>query len=209
MNQINKNITIGKCYNCSTNMDYYQNTFCGGLCFICWQCKKIQYLDDDDKINKWHNPQCEDYNNCYHCDKNIDLDKNNIIDYTNNNYIFNKEPEKFIAKYNNMFYHYDCLCESTNKHFMKLFCTHCKIFCENIYNMRNICNMHMIGGIIGRGIYVCIECYDNSDVPKCVVDGHNNPILICCYTRGEYVYANGCEKCVEEDFMKQYCDRCR
>ena len=205
MNQINKDITIGKCYNCSTNMDY-QNTFCGGLCFICWQCEKIQYLDDDDKINKWHNPQCEDYNNCYHCDKNIDLDKNNIIDYTNNDYIFNKEPEKFIAKYNNMFYHYDCLCKFLGDDYIRLVCSKCKIYYKNSTNMRNINNYRA-----EKHTLVCINCFDESDIPKCYNNGCDRKYVlpICCETKGRYKYAIGCKKCSNENWIKAYCNWCR
>ena len=210
-NNTNKEVkpNIIQCYDCNTDMNYKHYISCDGKCYWCWECGETQYIDNNMKTIKGHNIICDDYYKCNECNKTtIEIDNRIVIDY-DDDFIFDKEPQTTIIKHNNMYYHYDCFCRNLGEKYMKLVCSKCKKYCKDINNMRNIYNKQY--DLDDNRTYVCVECYNMTDIHKCYYNGHAGkyPILICCERNGKYNYANGCEVCIKDDWITGYCDFCR
>ena len=172
---------------------------------ICCNCVTFQYINMDGKTEEGHNIICDKYYDCDYCEKEIiNLDKNNFIEFSDD-FLFNINNNIGI-KYNNKFYHYDCLCKFLGNDYMKLVCSKCKIYCKDISNMRNINN-----DTYKKDINVCIKCFNETKIPKCYNNGCNGQYVlpICCHTKGRYNYAMACKKCSKEDWIKEYCEMCR
>ena len=172
---------------------------------ICCNCVTFQYINMDGKTEEGHNIICDKYYDCDYCEKEIiNLDKNNFIEFSDD-FLFNINNNIGI-KYNNKFYHYDCLCKFLGNDYMKLVCSKCKIYCKDISNMRNINN-----DTYKKDINVCIKCFNETKIPKCYNNGCNGQycLPICCHTKGRYNYAMACKKCSKKDWIKQYCEMCR
>ena len=204
-----------RCYNCSDDMNYKHYISCDGRCYFCWQCCEIQHINEENKTIEGHHVTCNKYYDCVECNETTigKEDKHNYIDFVDNDFpddsfIFDKDINTNI-KYNNKYYHYECFCKFLGKDYMKLVCNKCKIYCKDINNMRNIYNKKY--DLDDNRIYVCVKCYDKTDIYKCYYNEHAGkyPILICCERFGKYNYANGCEICIKDDWIKEYCDSCR
>ena len=167
--------------------------------------KTIDIINMDGKTEEGHNIICDKYYDCDYCEKEIiNLDKNNFIEFSDD-FLFNINNNIGI-KYNNKFYHYDCLCKFLGNDYMKLVCSKCKIYCKDISNMRNINN-----DTYKKDINVCIKCFNETKIPKCYNNGCNGQYVlpICCETKGRYNYAMACKKCSKKDWIKEYCKMCR
>jgi len=198
-----------QCYDCSDDMNYKHYIACDGKCFWCWQCLESQHINEENKMTKGHHVNCNKHYDCDICNKTTikEGDKYIYIDFTES-FIFDKDINTNI-KYNDKYYHYECFCKFLGEDYMKLICNKCKKYCKDINNMRNIYNKKY--DLNDNRTYVCIECYDKTDIYKCHYNGHAGkyPILICCERDGEYKYANGCEVCIENDWISGYCNECR
>ena len=202
---MSKTIDIIICCNCSDDINYEHCIRCDGKCYYCWNCVTFQYINMDGKTEEGHNIICDKYYDCDYCDSDIiNLDKNNFIEFSDD-FIFNINNNIGI-KYNNKFYHYDCLCKFLGNDYMKLVCSKCKIYCKDISNMRNINN-----DTYKEDINVCIECFNETNILKCYNNGCNGQYVlpICCHTKGRYNYAMACKKCSKKDWIKKYCEMCR
>lgn len=190
-----------KCCCCSDDL-YLER--CSGKCLFCMNCLTFQYINMNGKIEEGHNIICKKYYDCDYCVEETQIDKTNFIEFTDN-FIFDKNNDSNV-KYNNKFYHYDCLCKFLGDDYMKLVCNKCKIYCNNIDNMRNINTQ-----AYEKDINVCIECFNESNIPKCYNDGCGGKYVlpICCEFYGRTNYAKACKKCCEKDWIKEYCDICR
>ena len=193
-----------ECCNCSDDLSYNHYSKCNGKCYYCLNCLTFQYINIDG-ITEGHNIICEKYYDCVYCGKETsNIDKKNFIEFSDD-FIFN-ENNDIGVKYSDKFYHYDCLCKFLGNDYMNIVCNKCKIYCKDITNMRNINN-----NVDKKDINVCIKCFDETNIPKCYNNKCNGQYVlpICCETKGRYNYANGCEKCSNEDWIKAYCGRCR
>jgi hypothetical protein len=139
MNNIIEVKTIGKCYNCHNDINHIMSISCGGTCYRCFQCLEIQHIDEDNKIIKGHNVICKEYISCDYCIEVIIVNKSNHIEFIDDDFIFDKEPQTLI-KHNDNFYHYECLCKFLGKGYMNRVCNICKIYYKDIDNMRDINN---------------------------------------------------------------------
>jgi hypothetical protein len=202
-----RNIMDLKCYNCSGDLNDEHYVLCDEKCYYCFSCDTIQYININGKTEEGHNIICEKYYDCNYCDSETpNTDKTNFIEFTDN-FIFNKNKNNDSKiKYNNKFYHYDCLCKFLGYDYMKFVCNKCKIYCKDIDNMRNINNKPY-----EEDINVCVNCFNESNIPKCYNNrcGGKNVLPICCEMKGRYNYAKACKKCYDKDWIKQYCDMCR
>jgi len=203
---------IIECYNCRNELKYERYISCDGKCYWCFECCEYQHINKENKITKGHNITCDEYYNCDECNKTtIGIDNNNYIDFIDNDFpdesfIFDKDINTNI-KYNNKYYHYECFCKFLGDDYMNLVCNKCKRYCKDINNMRDINNDPKII----KGINVCVECYDNTDIRKC----YNNSckgerVVMQCYFYSQCKkYAKGCIECTKNDWIKEYCNECR
>ena len=215
MNNIIEVKTVGKCYNCHNDINHSMSVSCDGKCYMCYKCLEIQHLDEDNKIIKGHNVICKEYISCDYCIEVINADKSNFIEfiddsnfikYVDDDFIFDKEPQTLI-KHNDNFYHYECFCEFLGTDFMNRVCNICKIYSKDIDNMRDINNNQSII----EQINVCIECYYKTNIRECYNNGCNGQrvVMRCCYYDQCKDYAQGCKKCISENYGGEYCDWCR
>lgn len=196
---MSKTITI-ECCNCSDNINYDHCIQCDGKYYWCWTCGTYQHITGDDgKTKEGHNIICEKYYYCDYCDKKLlNINESNFIQFSND-FIFNKNNDITVI-YEDTFYHYECLCKLLGDSYKKQVCNICKIYCNDINNMKNINNR-----TYDKDINVCRKCFDESNIPKCYYNGCNGQYVlhICCESRGQYNYAMACKKCSEKDWIKQ------
>lgn len=197
-----------KCYNCHNDININMTIDCSKYCYKCSNCIEIQHIDDyDNTIIKGHDIFCKEYIRCDYCVEDIYIDKNNFVEYIDDDdFIFNKDQHTLI-KHNDIFYHYKCFCKSLGEEYMNRVCNICKLYCRNVDNIKNINNNQ---GSIDR-ISACKYCYIMSDIRKCYNNGCNGEqvVMKCVYYSQCKNYTQGCEKCIRERYGEEYCDECR
>lgn len=200
------------CYDCSDEINSKHNIYCNGTsdwcCYLCWQCFGIQHINKENKMTEGHHVNCNEYYNCHECNEpTVEKDTQNYIDFPDDGFIFDKDTNTNV-KYNDKYYHYECLCKSL----VCNTCNTCKKYCKDMNDMRDINNDPKAT----KQIYVCIECYDNADIYKCYNNYHDSDgckgerVLMKCYFHSQCKkYSQGCIKCNKSDWIKEYCDWCR
>lgn len=138
---------------------------------------------------------CCDYEKCDDL-ANI-IQKDNVIEYYQNQ-IFNNQPN---VKYNNKYYHFGCLRELLNLHFL---CSKCKIYYNIDYaEIKDLNNKKFCGG---SSIRVCGNCFNNSSLEKCC---NGQYVRQLCFFYGHCgSFSQGCENCVI-DWIDEYCYDCK
>ena len=185
---------------------------------FCEFCKTdINRLEDvDEDIDNFHNDCFCKYNenilgnfichfeNCQN--KTQIINKNNFINYSKD-FIFNKNNnDNDNVKYNDRYYHYNCLCNELN---MNLICSECKIYCNDSNNMRDLNNKKYIEMDNDNSINVCIECFTKSHIRKCYKKSCSKEYVVqlCTYNPQCGNYSRGCLNC--NGWCDEYCDYCR